>query len=132
MGLATSADVSKAIESRLQGGPGLPTDVEGRLRLLEKEVLQPGGAFALLQDKMQAMQHQKVGSAVSAGGYTFKDANATQTWALAIGEADLMRYCLDARQQLGMLFTKVRLSEEIIKEAADARKGGFTSTDVRK
>ena len=81
---------------------------------------------------MMALQHQKAGSAVSAGGYTFKDSASTQAWALAIGEPDLMRYCLDARQQLSMLATKVRLSEDIIKEAADAKKGGFSSPESAK
>ena len=127
MGFMLHSDVTLAIDAQLRGGSGLPSDTESRLLLLEKEVLQPGGAFAL-----QAMQHQKAGSAVTVGGYTFKDGASTQSWALALGEPDLMRYCLDARQQLGMLATKVRLSEEIIKEAADARKGGFTSAEAAK
>ena len=132
MGFATQQEVTDAIDARLQGSRGLPTNVEARLTLLEKEVLRPGGAFAVLQEKVQAMQQQKAGSAVSAGGYTFKDIASTQAWALAVGEADLMRYCLDARQQLTMLGTKVRLSEDIIKEAADVRKGGVTSPESAK
>ena len=54
--------------------------------------------MALLGDKFCSLQSQKAGSAVTAGGYTFKDGVGAQAWALTLGEADLMRYCLDARQ----------------------------------
>lgn len=135
MGFVTQQAVTDAIDARLrgtQGSQGLPSGVEARLTELEKEVLRPGGALVVPQDKIQAMQHQKAGSAVSDGGYTFEDIASTQAWAMAVGEPDIMRYCLDACQQLAMLGTKIRLSEDIIKEAADARKGGFTSPESAK
>ena len=51
---------------------------------------------------------------------------------MVVGEQDLMRSCLDACQQLSMLAMKVRLSEDIIKEAADAKKGGVSSPESAK
>ena len=52
MGFADSQEVTAAIDARLQGTQGLPTDFENCLLELEKQVSKPGGVFGLLEAKV--------------------------------------------------------------------------------
>ena len=75
-----------------------PSAFELRVKSLEKEVLEPGGAFVRMELEIRSMQTKKAGDAVSAGTYTFKDQRATGVWAATIGTREIVKYFVDARQ----------------------------------
>ena len=113
--------------------PSVPADLTTRLIGLERDVLNPGGAFSLMQDAFKDMQAaaKKGGTAVTICGYTFKDVASTEAWATLLGP-DIISYFVDMRLQLSLISTRLKTSEKFIQEQADARKAGYASHAVAK
>jgi hypothetical protein len=107
----------------------LPPRLEDRLLSIEKEVLDPGGAFKRMEEALKDLQVQKGGSTVTMGGYTFKDQYATEAWTRLLSPGDNVKYFVDARMQLEALKTRVKTTHNVITEEADARKAGYASHD---
>ena len=113
----------------------LPDQLGLRLSALEKEVIQPGGAFARMEGDLKSLQEKKKGSTVSAGPYTFKDAKSTQLWinTLTSGEdSDILRYLVDARQQLALMNVGQKTEAEILRDEANAKKAGYSCSAAAK
>ena len=56
----------------------LPDLLDLHVSALEREVVQPGRAFAQMEGDLKSLQENKKGSTVSACPYIVKDANSTQ------------------------------------------------------
>ena len=78
------------------------------------------------------MQSKKAGDSVSAGTYTFKDNAATKAWAATMGKRDIVKYFVDARQQLGSLNTVEITESQTLQEEADALKAGYKDAATSK
>jgi hypothetical protein len=114
--------------------PAVPANLEDRLLDLEKDVLQPGGAFAIMQDTFKDMQAaaKRGGVSVTIRGYTFKDVVTTEAWANLLGSDIISYFLVDMRLQLSLISTRLKTSDKFIQEEADARKAGYASHTVAK
>ena len=111
---------SHQMASTIATSMNIPSPLEQQVKSLEKEMLEPGRAFARMEIELKAIQSKKAGHSVSAGTYTFKDKAATGAWAAIMGKRDIVKYFADARQQLGSLNTMEKTESQTLQEEADA------------
>ena len=106
--------------------------VGDRLAILEREVLNSGGALDRLSSKLKDFMEKEQGTAVSAGPYTFKDAMDAELWIKTLGVSDPLQYAPDFRMQLGLMSEVTGTENEQLVAMANASRVGFAALDIAK
>ena len=123
LGYATATDLKHSML-----GLGIPDRLMERFIELEKQVLDPSGLVATLNDSVKELSTKQGGSEVTMGGVSFKDQFSTNAWTSLLGDGDIISYGSDMVVQILGLSTNLATSAEVTKARADAIKAGFTST----
>ena len=108
--------------------PGcLAEQTRDRLAIVESDLMDSDGVVPKMKKMLSELRDRKVGSAISIGGYTFRDQSATEAWAQTLGDGNLITYFCDCRLQLGLLQVGQVTANQILKEEADAAKAKYDS-----
>ena len=105
----------------------LPPRLEARINELEGDMYGPAGAFVQMEQRYREMEDRKLETAVSVGGYTFKDSSSVSAWVAAFGDPELFRFCVDFKSQLAGCADEHFTMHEGLQNEAAAIKAGYNS-----